>query len=510
MHDPALHLFIDDHHVRATFGMKRVFGTLEKHPEPLLSPWQDRNVCWASILREPDGTFRCWYQSLYRHCVHDMATAGAFGRGTEFGYFPDRFEGAIPATSLSMLAYAESSDGIHWERPALGRCEWRGSKENHLCFDATEACEQFKHTLTNLDTPSVLRDDAEPDPEKRYKFFAHWETFHIYDNQVSKLERDEAYIKQCRASRGRYMTTSPDGIRWDAPLQWVKGSAGGGDYSGITRDERNDCYWYNDRAPAGAGGQWSRTAGLCQSKSLTSWPESVEMVYQLGAYEDWGKRYEHHGMTPFNYGDQDLCSLELSIGGFPIAGILGSHRDGTDWSLPNGHTHFLPLGAQGEMDDAMLAITRNAPIRVGDKLYFYYNGRRHVQDKDTWMGMMQEGFLCLATLRLDGFAGMTVDAPALRRHNRTAFLQTQPLCVQEKELQINLEGHHGSARVALLDGENTQEIPGYGFDDCLPLAEDGVRIPVRWREKADITALQGQKVIVAIQLTAGTIYAVRL
>jgi hypothetical protein len=30
MYDPSLHLFVDDHHIRGTLAMKRVFGRLEK------------------------------------------------------------------------------------------------------------------------------------------------------------------------------------------------------------------------------------------------------------------------------------------------------------------------------------------------------------------------------------------------------------------------------------------------------------------------------------------------
>ena len=67
------------------------------------------------------------------------------------------------------------------------------------------------------------------------------------------------------AHRAKYLTTSPDGIHWEAPFVRIKNSAGGGDYSGVNRDFRNRRWWYNDRAPVGLPGVGFRSAGLCVS-----------------------------------------------------------------------------------------------------------------------------------------------------------------------------------------------------------------------------------------------------
>ncbi len=58
MHDPSLHLFVDDHHVRTIFGLRREFGKLEKYPDPVLEDIPGRKACWACVLREPDGLYR--------------------------------------------------------------------------------------------------------------------------------------------------------------------------------------------------------------------------------------------------------------------------------------------------------------------------------------------------------------------------------------------------------------------------------------------------------------------
>lgn len=504
MYDPSLHLFVDDDHIRNYFALQRIFGTLEKHPEPVLADIPGRQVAWGSVVQEADGRFRLWYQSVCESSPHEMSNAGVYGRGDEFGFFPERFPAAVRATQTSVISYAESEDGLIWVKPDLGLVEWQGSTANNIVLDGARAAAQFDGALTNMDTVTMLRDDTDPNAQQRYKLICHWETIHVWDNRVSNLGRAESYIDQMWAARAKYLTTSPDGIHWDAPLVRIKECAGGGDYAGITRDERNQRYWFSDRAPIGLPGLRYRSAAFCTSPDLYHWPETVEMVFAPGAYEDYGKRYEHHGLIPFNYGDQDLCFLEYSITGRPIAGVLGSHRDGERWRLVNGHTPFLSLGPAGAFDAEIVAMTRNAPFRDGDRLLFFYNGR------GVPLGQQKRiGRLGVATLRLDGFAGLAVDELALRRHQLPAMLLTHPLTVQNDELQLNLAGHRGTAKVALLD-EAAQPIPGYTLEQCLPLAEDGVRTPVRWQEQATISALHGRRVMVLVQIQAGILYAVRL
>ena len=510
-HDSSLHLFVDDYHIRNRFAMKRVYGKLEKHPTPLLEDIPGRLVSWACVLREPEGRFRAWYNSSCKTSAHEMATAGVWGRGSEFGFIPERMAGAIRETQACTINYAESDDGLHWGKPSLGLFEWQGSKANNIVLDGSRAAKQFNRCLTNMDQPSIIRDDAEPDPDKRYKMISHWETVHYWDNSVSKLERPQAFMDACAAARGKYLTTSPDGIHWDAPLTWIKGCVGG-DYCGVTRDERNKRYWFNDRARKALPGVSYRSAGLCVSDDLYHWPKTVDMAFSPGEYEDYGVRYEHHGMVPFNYGDQDLCYLELSEGGFPIASILGSHHDGERWSLGSLTEPLLSVGAKGAHDDRIVQATRNAPIRVGDQLLVFYDGVHFEPDpqKPTWLTVMNmEGTLNVATIRLDGFAGLAVDREASTRHGKPGMLITRPIAVQNQRLEINIQGHNGSAHVAMLD-EALNTIPGYELDNCLPIAGNAVRAAVRWKGHVDLSELRGRRACLLVQMSSGTLYSFRM
>jgi hypothetical protein len=451
-----------------------------------------------------------WYQSVADAGAHKLAKAGVWGRCAEFGYFPERHPDAVRETQTSVISYAESEDGIHWRRPDLGLIKWRGSTANNIVLDGAAAAEDYDNTLTNMDTVSVIRDEQETEPQKRYKMICHWETIHVWDNHptLSDLGRSEEYIERCRTSRAKYLNTSPDGIRWDPVPVRIKECTGGGDYAAITRDERNQRYWFTDRAPVGLDGVGYRSAGVCVSDDLYDWPETLNMVFTPGPFEDYGLKYQHHGWTPFNYGDMDLCLLEYSIEGRPVAGVLGMHRDGEDWRRANGDVFFLERGPQGAFDDGIVAMTHNAPLRDGDRLLFHYNGRHRIDPEDSgaarWTAHMG-----LATLRLDGFAALCADEAFLEEGGEPAMLITRPLEVQEDELQLNSAGHGGTARLALLD-EMMQPIPGFDADNCLGIAEDAVRAPVRWRENADIAPLHGRRVHVFVQMGAGRLYAVRI
>ena len=506
MYDPSLHLFIDDVHIRNTFAMKREFFAPVKQEEPAFEDIAGRAVAWGCAMREVDGRFRCWYQSCVLGNVHEMAVAEVWGRGQDYGFYPERFDNACPEAQTSVLSYAESEDGFRWHKPELGLVDWRGSRANNILLDGTGAAAQFAGAVTGIDGPSVVRDEQAPETE-RYKLLAHMQTSHCFDNRLAKLDRPQADIDRFLTVRGKFLTTSPDGIHWQNPLQKIKECLG--DYSGVVRDERNSRWWYNERPPVWPHIPFLRAAGLCVSDDLTRWPEVAEQVVAPGEYEEWGQRYENHGMTPFNYGDQDLGYLEISIKGFPVANVLLTHRDGGPWQRANGDAPLISLGQTGNYDELIVNATRNAPLVCGDQLVVLFNARSRGQaDTSKFKGAMR-GVMGLAVLRLDGFAGMVVDQPAAARHGSPAGLQTQPLAVTQDNLEINIEGHQGTAKVSLLD-EGAVPIEGFEEEESLPAAEDGVRAPVRWREHANIKALRGRKVMVQVRLAAGTVYSVRL
>ena len=131
-------------------------------------PWEGyRTQAWGSVIQEPDGLIRCWYFST---------PARKPGEDDVGGY-----------------CYAESRDGIHFEKPNLSVAEFRGSKDNNIWYPMSpdgknvieQALARARKGLTaldeqeepigvvnNMDGLTVVRDDDDPDPQRRYKLIA--------------------------------------------------------------------------------------------------------------------------------------------------------------------------------------------------------------------------------------------------------------------------------------------------------------------------------------------------
>ena len=115
----------------------------EIRPEPVLMPSENPQApdsaathFYGTVLKEGDR-FRMWYYA--NHIAGDEDQKG-----------------------VSPICYAESDDGENWTRPELGQVEWKGSRANNLIAlgpDPTQECSGV----------SVLRDDEDPNPDRRYK-----------------------------------------------------------------------------------------------------------------------------------------------------------------------------------------------------------------------------------------------------------------------------------------------------------------------------------------------------
>lgn len=102
-------------------------------------PWEGDGCDYHCILRD-DGLYRLYYLG------YDFRDIGT-----------DPPQPTMPIN----VCYAESRDGLHWEKPRLGLCEFGGSRDNNIILDQTTA--QF-------DNFSVSKDPRPDCPaEERYK-----------------------------------------------------------------------------------------------------------------------------------------------------------------------------------------------------------------------------------------------------------------------------------------------------------------------------------------------------
>jgi hypothetical protein len=135
-------------------------------------PWE-KTVHYGCVIHE-GGRYRCWYHAPI-HAAKTEVVASE-GRGMELGG--------------SALAYAESSDGVQWKKPALGVISYAGSARNNLVSPYSNG-------------GCVCRDDHGPAAE-RYKS--------LYFQELPKHEIPAHATSHQRY--GLFGTYSADGYHW--------------------------------------------------------------------------------------------------------------------------------------------------------------------------------------------------------------------------------------------------------------------------------------------------------
>ena len=508
------HLFVDDEEIHQTFGTWRVLNQPTKLPGPLITSGEPgRGVAaWGNAIREEDGRLRLWYLS-YLTKGHDMGRAGVWGRGTEYGFFPQGMPGECPITHHSLGMYAESTDGLTWEKPNLGLYEHRGTRDNNIFLTGEAASRQFDGCVTNWDGHTIVRDEAEEDPERRYKMVAHWETSHVWDNRVHLLDRPGEDMERFWAHRAKYITCSPDGIHWNQPLERFKGCEGG-DRMILMRDHRNRRWMLFDRPLTepipGIG--YTRFLGLSYSEDLVEFTSPNEVVLTPDELDGHGELMQFESFIPFNYGNQDLAFLfasSLRTGGLSSTYLL-SHRDGGPWKRVFRDQPFIPVGAPGAHDRCSVVPLHNEPIVVGDRMYIYYDCSRTEEQHS-------DGVRCIAGahLRLDGFVGMASRNLRGRGPDGTdasAWIITRPVRVEGPELTVNLEVVEEWAErecVVELRRPDWTPIEGYRYEDCVSVMENSVAAPVRWKNRDNVAGLVGEEVVVCIRYSHAVLYSYR-
>lgn len=423
-------LFVDDHLVESKSGVERRYHAFEKHPgNPVLTatePWEGRSVyLYGTVLPGEDGRgYRAWYQ---------VAT-------DKSGYFN---------------AYATSSDGLAWRKEPLRRIEWRGSNENNLFLQRTDE----DHL------PQVLHTPWDPDPARRYRL----------------LNYDYGRTPPLHVESGYWGAFSPDGKTWtDAGRNPVLRDQG--DVANFNWDPHTARYvGYTKVRNVPVRGALRRAVGFTATPDFETWPSS-QLILVPDEFDDrWVtkplQRTDFYGLSAFAYESMYLGFLwvfRITDGrnDGTIHCELVSSRDGVTWRRPEGdRTPLLPVGGDGTWDDGQV-VTPNHPLVEGDHIKLFYGGLDATHQPPAGSPPRRDG-IGLAMLRKDGFASLNAGAEA-------GEIVTRPLRGVSGALRVNADTRSGELRVEVLD-EKGRVIPGYGRDDCVPIAADGCDQAVKWR-----------------------------
>lgn len=452
---PSAQLFVDDVMIeRRSRNLCRRINPPVRHPDPVLVPtleWEGHGVIsYGSVIKLP-GTDR--YRLYYRTDYH-----------------------AAPLDDWdqsSALCYAESADLFHWDKPVSADFPYFTPKNNRR-WPATNALTAFGH-----DCASVLLDEHDPDPERRFKLAyspANWWA-------------------------GLNSAVSRDGLRWKHFNERILNL---GDRMSLYYNPVKKKYTAWSRCYAISG---DRAAYAAESDDFIKWYPIPHLV--LHADEQDLPETGIYGATAFWYESQLLGFVEI------FRGALGklytqfmSSRDGHAWRRDEHREAFIPNGPHGSRDGYWVFPTDNAPLRIGDRLYLLISERNSPHPPVGACPAAPSATIGLATMRVDGFVSLDAGTPG--------WVVTKPFVFQGRgTLTVNACPFFGDSPspmslAAEVYDESGRAIEGYTLADAVPVHGDNLQHEIRWKNRADLAEQKGRPIRLAFRMDNTRLYSYRV
>ena len=473
-------LLLDSATVEDRWGVRRVLNQPIKDPRnPVLMPdmpWEDQIGQPDVLYDEEAGRWRMWYTGIDR-----QASAHAF---VLRDWRPEHGR-------VQFLCYAESEDGVHWQRPRLAGRSYKQHRDTNIVHVGREKCSAGRVTWNHPSTGQpgrfllTYKDNL---PGARGALCLAYS-----DDGVGWREdpRNPAFIRS--ADTWHNMLFDPRRERWlmitrPKLFAGVPGVPGG-------PTERN----YKRRMAVMVG----KTPHDFSFPRVVLWPEEVDdpdfdnfMIYRVGTH---------------------FVCLLASMTAPPRMEFnlhLAFSGDGLHWSLLPDRPAYLPHGGPDAFDCGSIS-DAGALVTVGDASFVYYRGSRRGQAQSTKNN--QTGIGRAQFLRHRFVAQMGA--------HTGGFLLTREMVVAAPELTVNTtvaDGYNSDPTTATIppelacevvrrpvDGGAPQPVPGYTLAECTTQPVDLVEHKVTWKEKADLSELVGQPVFIRFYLKNCGIYSLR-
>ncbi len=469
-------LFIDEGMVESMEEVRFTLNPAQRAGEVLRAtePWEAAGLGYVTVTEE-GGRFQMWYSVWY--------------------WDPD-----IKGHWMDRLAYAESADGINWEKPRLGQYEFDGSTDNNLV--AVGKC-GYAHG------GSVFIDPNAASPDEKYKM-AFGDFYRVYP------------YPGCPQHTSISGAVSADGVHWqsiDTPHGLLFPSGG--------TDTQNVCFWdphleryvaycrvnvYRKDDQGEPFRPASRRIGRSESKLFREFPRAVEIAApdELDPGGAWGSGLYNSAATiyPFAPGVYLFFPSVHHYGSGLCEITFASSRDGVqlDRRFRQSYVPVDPGARHLGEQIGYSAYMGPGMVRVGDELWMYgvehetpHNGR--------WYGRSVPGAVHRYRQRLDGFVSLDASGKA-------GTVTTKPFVLRGATLEINANaslapaeppGETGSSIIVeLLD------LDGNVLGASQPLHGDGVALRPVWGEGGNPAAHIGEPVRLRMRLDMAKLYAFQI
>ncbi len=367
----------------------------------------------------------------------------------------------VPKT-VACLCYAESKDGYNWTKPDLDVVPG-----TNIVLDKT-------HEVRGQ---SIIYDREEINPDRLYKFV----------NRPGHTPSVFSYV-------------SPDGIHWKI-LDKAAINADSDSHLGLIRHPETGLYMATMRKIKGDRRVW-----LSTSMDFENWSDPVLIkelpIQQSMQTQIYGMQMTYYGafiigmVSYYNTDVNDLDGWGKMEGTMDIG--MAYSRGGYCWHENFINDRFIKASGIGKWDGQMIMPASHI-ILNDDEMRIYYAGCDHTHRPPYGEQKLSIG---AASLRPDGFV-------YLQAGDEPAELFTRIFAISETDFEINADASRGEILVEVCDGEG-KPVPGFEKENCIPVKEDGLHIPLKWKDNPEQSELLGTRVRLRVFALNANLYSITM
>ncbi len=429
-------LFVDDYLIEQLKGAQLKMHRPVPRDVAIVcdSPWEGNTSAYYTLFADGD-VFRMYY------------------RGAHFD------EKTKKSTHPEFTCYAESRDGVRWDKPKLELFEFNGSKDNNIVWAGQDTHNFAPFKDTNPDCTA----------DARYKALG--------GSSVRS------------GGKGLRAYKSADGMHWS--LLRDEAVITNGDF-----DSQNLAFWHPEQKryldfhrKSRAG---TRDVMTAASTDFLHWTEPVFLEY--------GDAPQEHLYT--NAIQLYFRAPQLFLG-FPtrfqpkheqVEPILMTSRDGRNfkrWPDP-----LIPITAPKDRD--------------GNRSNYMTSGLLQLPGQDRELSVYAtEAYYAgpgsrvrRFTFRTDGFVSLHAGADG-------GEMVTRPLRFTGTHLAVNYATEAGGSLKVEIQDADGQPLPGFALADCRSLSGDAIEQTVSWASGCDVSSLAGSAVRLRFVLKTADVYALQ-
>ncbi|HOW69134.1 MAG TPA: hypothetical protein PKY77_00920 [Phycisphaerae bacterium] len=485
-------VFIDQTFLQNARGVElcvhppRKTGEMTIRPE---HPWENGGIGPYSSVMKLGPTYHMWYHAM--DTVH---------------WDTGKTNGAV--------CYAQSKDGIKWEKLVIGLTEYQGRKDNNIVFGHGASGVRI-----GQDGGMVFHDPLAPTDEQ----------FRLA-------------IRYGQLGEGVHLFSSPDGIHWKPTHRAVLNARP--QTKGHHLDSQNVIFWDDQirkyvaymRKNVTDKGSQGRSIARGESDTLAFPPvqdlpvvlgpdrndlahgENQVVDYYMSATIKYPWAENAYYMFPTAYyhyigGALAEFPAEMPINAGPLDTQFAASRDGVHWERYDRRA-FVPLGMKGDFDWASARVVWGlVPDLSGREMFLYYRGSdwlhgwdRNERNKQlltkAGLGADQNiATLSRLVIRRDGFV-------SARGAYTGGEFTTCPLIFQGRRLLLNVDtSATGIVQVGLLNADGST-IDNFSLQKCdlIHTANEISRV-VTWQRQSNVSTLAGKSVRLRFQVRDADLYA---